>query len=411
MAPMFKKWVASWADLRSLPPEMWSLALSTLVNRMGTMAMPFLALYLTQDCKLPVTHAGAILALYGAVALCIGPIAGRLSDRWGPVRVMEITLLGAGLTVMLFAWVETMAALVVVTCLFAVASEAFRPANSAVVGTIAPGARRKSAYALHRLVLNLGMSVGPAMGGYIARYSFKPIFIINGIALLLATAILRFSSFHRLAKTHKPVFADTSTGWKARVLGAAGGDRRFLFFLLALLPVSLVFFQHQSTMPLFMTGPLGLNATHFGIVMTINTLLIITTEIPLNAMTAHWPHRQSMAVGALFFALGFGGMALVRDVWGIGLTVVVWTIGEMILFPALSAYIADISPPSKTGEYMGLYMMTFSVAFALGPLAGTQLMEAWGAHAVWMACLATGLISSLLFLRVWVPEKDAAATA
>jgi MFS family permease len=81
-------------------------------------------------------------------------------------------------------------------------------------------------------------------------------------------------------------------------------------------------------------------------------------------------------------------------------TVVIWTFGEMFLFPALAAYVTDIAPASRRGEYMGLTQMAMSLAFALGPLAGTAMLEKFGGRALWVACFAFGLAGTTMLLRL-----------
>src|SRR4029079_17928368 len=121
---------------------------------------------------------------------------------------------------------------------------------------------------------------------------------------------------------------------------------------LLMLPPAIIFFQDQAAMPLYVVRDIGLSEKAFWFLFTINTWLIVLLEVPLNTATAHWPHRRSLALGALLFGAGFGSMALATGPLSLAATVVVWTFGEMILFPGASAYVADISPPARRGEYM-----------------------------------------------------------
>jgi MFS family permease len=103
-----------------------------------------------------------------------------------------------------------------------------------------------------------------------------------------------------------------------------------------------------------------------------------------------------MVVGSLLFAVGFGALAIARSPFEVALTVVIWTFGEMVLFPSMSAYVSDIAPEGKRGEYMGLYMMAFSFAFMAGPWLGMTAFEHFGATWFWSATLGVGVLSSLL---------------
>jgi predicted MFS family arabinose efflux permease len=91
-----------WRGLRDLPKEIWILAAATLVNRAGTMVLPFLVLYLTRTLGITPAHAALALTVYGVAALLTMPVAGRLSDRVGPLVVMKASLLLSGVLLLLF---------------------------------------------------------------------------------------------------------------------------------------------------------------------------------------------------------------------------------------------------------------------------------------------------------------------
>ncbi|MCL4810004.1 MAG: MFS transporter, partial [Thermoanaerobaculia bacterium] len=123
------------ADLRALPRVVWVQCAATLVNRAGTMVLPFLLLYLTRDLGLPPSSAGAIVALYGGTALVTAPFAGRLCDRVGTHRMMTASLLLSGLVLLAFPVARTPLAVAFATVLWAVISEVFRPASLAAIAS------------------------------------------------------------------------------------------------------------------------------------------------------------------------------------------------------------------------------------------------------------------------------------
>ncbi len=140
------------------------------------MVLPFLVLYLTREHGWSAPRAGLALAVYGAGSILAAPIAGRLSDRIGPLPIMRWSLVITGILLLVFPFVSGFAAVVGLTLAWALASEAFRPANLALIADIVTPEQRKPAYALTRLAINLGMSVGAAAAGLIAAKYIKLIF-------------------------------------------------------------------------------------------------------------------------------------------------------------------------------------------------------------------------------------------
>ncbi|MCM3875922.1 MAG: MFS transporter [Thermoanaerobaculia bacterium] len=371
------------------------------MNRSGTMFLPFLILYLTKDMGVTPSAAGGVLALFGFGALAASPLAGRLADRFGPVRMMRGSLVLSGLLLLVVPLARTLPAIAVLTLLLAVAGEAFRPASLSVISHLATPEQRKAAFALQRLAINLGMSVGPALGGFLAAVSWPALFLVDGATSLLAAVTLVL------------LFPKDVSFPSARPTGGSGlrreglRDGALVFFLLALIPVAIVFFQHESSMAVYIVRDLGMAVWTFGLLHTVNTLLIVLLEVPLNLATAHWPHRRTLALGAVLVAAGFGALAFARSLPAVVLTIVVWTFGEMVLLPAMSSWVADAAPPESRGAYMGLYTMAFNLALVVGSPFGTALLEHGGGRVLWLTMLALGLLSAALFTRVREPRREA----
>jgi len=408
-----------WRGLRGLPRTVWILSLTTLVNRLGTMALPFMALYLTRSRGFTGAEAGLVLTVYGLAALVAGPLSGRLCDRVGAARVAQAALLISGATVMTIPLARTLGAILGITVLWALTNESFRPANLTMFSSLVDPGSRKAAFALARLAVNLGMSIGPAAGGFLASVSFPALFVVDGatslaagVVLLLSAARLRFGGPVPTGTRPGPDRPGSLAAGSAAGRPTAWADRHLLYFLVALLPILVVFFQHEASMPLFLVGDLHMKESWYGLLFTLNTVLIILLEVPLNLRTAHWPHRRTLAIGAFLVGAGFGAMALCRGPLGAAITVVIWTFGEMMLLPGSSAYVADISPAERRGSYMGLYTMSFSAAFTIGPGLGVALLERFGARVLWVAAFALGCLSTALLWRVqtraWASPVEAA---
>ncbi|MCA9794836.1 MAG: MFS transporter [Candidatus Eremiobacteraeota bacterium] len=380
-----------WRSLRGLPTTVWWLALATLVNRAGTMVLPFMALYLTRCLGWSPQQAALILVFYGASSLLAGPTSGRLCDRYGAGRVMACSLLCSALVMLAFPLAHSFRAVALATVCLSLTSEAFRPAGMAVLSELLPADQRKQGFALNRLAVNLGMSIGPVVGGILAGRWFPAVFLADGVTALLSTLLL--ARLFLVGGHSSPSTSAERTGLPA------WRNPRFLTFLAGVFTVGLVFFQLDSAMPLHLVENLGLDERQFGLMFTVNTSLIILFELPLNAATADWPLTRSLLVGCAFIGLGFGSLALVHTAGQAALTVVVWTIGEMILFPAQSAQVSALSPGGRNGEYMGLFTSTFGLAFTLGPALGVYLLGRLGPGALWPLTFLVALTAGWLMYR------------
>jgi MFS family permease len=396
-----------WRGLGRLPKSLWVLGAVTLINRAGTMILPFLVLYLTRVRGVPTARAGLVLAAYGIGALVVAPIAGRLADRIGAERVMELSLVLGGLLAIALPYVGGFWPFCAAVLLWAMVAESFRPANlAAASGAVGPEDRR-AAFSLLRLAVNLGMSVGPAAAGFLVEISFGWLFWIDGVSSILA-GLVRAANWRAARRI--------SAAQGAAPPPALGGlapwrNAAFVTFLLALLPVVMVFFQINGAFALDLVRNVGLRESTYGLLFTLNTLIIILLEVPLNLRMAGWAHHTSLALGAFLIGAGFGALAFARQPWGVAASVVVWTFGEMITLPAMSACAADLSPAGRRGEYMGLYQVAFAIAFLLGPWAGTALLDRAGPRVLWSSAFASAALSALIFSRLRFRPAPAPADA
>lgn len=386
--------------LKDLPRDMWALFFTSLINRSGTMVIPFLALYLTQKIGVSPTEAGTALLVYGAAAFIAAPLTGKLSDKISSIKVMKFALYGSGVLFFVYSFIEDYKWILVATFVLAAVNEAFRPANLSLITEIVTPAQRRMAFALNRLAINAGMSIGPVIGGFLTLIDYHYLFYANAVATIAAG--IYFSSVKWSSLSSEKAVEPIED--KLRVKFAILNDKYFLFFLLAVIPANLVFFQHLGALPLYIVNDLGYTTAAFGLFGSINTILIIIAEVPLNNWMNDTPYKKSLMIGALLAGIGFGGFAVSTTTIPLIIAIIVFTFGEMIFFPITAAYTSEIAPADRRGEYMGYYQMTFSFAFSAGPWLGTVVYENYGSVILWCGALIFGLITTALMF--FIKEKN-----
>ena len=385
--------------LRGLPADVWIIAATTLVNRAGMMALPFLVLYLTKEIGVSVSVAGLAISVYGVGGLVTAPMAGRLADRIGPYAVLRASLALTGIVLLIIPLTKSFPVILALTFLWAVVADATRPATMSALTGSTPPEKRKAAIALNRLAINLGMSIGPAVGGFLAVVSFPLLFVVDGVTSLSAAVLLTVL----LARTPHTLPTQVAS---ARLdirrnrfaLPAVWSDRPLMLFLATALLVNIVFAQHQGAMPLYLVRNLHYRESFYGGLFVLNTLIIVAIEVPLNVAMAQWRLPIAIGLATMLIAVGFGGLGLATTTIPIAITVVIWTFGEMIFFPTAVAYIAELAPAGKTGEYMGMFSGVMSLALIIGPWLGAFLLERAGPRMTWATMFMLGAAGAALFV-------------
>ena len=247
------------------------------------------------------------------------------------------------------------------------------------------------------------MSIGPVIGGFLILLDYSFLFYVNSFASLAAGIYLALTP---LKSVKHPKASTDRFSSRQNLNSSVLADKKFLFFLFAIIPVQLVFFQHIGGLPLYIVDDLKYTTAAFGLLSAINTVLIILFEVPLNEIMSKLNYKHSIIIGSILAAVGFGAMAAARDLFLIIITIIIWTFGEMIFFPVSAAYVSEASPNHKRGEYMGYFQMTFSFALSAGPWLGTVVYEKFGSMVLWLGAFAMGLITSLLVLFTNEKQKS-----
>jgi predicted MFS family arabinose efflux permease len=387
-----------------LPRPVWLLAAVTFINRSGTMVLPFLVLYLTEKRGFTAASAGQALGIYGAGAMAGAYLGGWLCDRLTPRSVIALSLVGQGSGFLVLGMLRSRPAILGTMLILSVVGEAFRPASAAALVRAALPGEQSRAFSLNRLAVNLGMSFGPATGGFLASVGYLWLFVVDGGTCLLA-AIFLLAAFRGEGLLPKAVQGGGQgterSPWK---------DTAFLLFLPLMTLLGMVLFQLFSTYPLTLHDRYGFPESWIGLVLAINTLVISLVEMILVYRLRGRDPLRIAALGSFLFCLGFALLPLGSSFAFVAATVLVWTTGEMLSLPFLTGWVGDRAGPGSAGSYMGLFSVSISIAFVLGPLAGTWVYERYGGTLLWCGCGVAGLFlwTALSILSAGPAQKSSA---
>jgi MFS family permease len=371
-------------NLRALPRPVWILFAGTFINRFGSFVMPFLAIYMKREGYTP-TQAGLAVSAYGAGHIMAAMIGGHLADRIGRRHTIALSMFASAASMLVLSQVHTLPLMLTFTFVTGMLTEIYRPAATALIGDLVQPEQRVAAFGMYRFAINLGFAAGPITAGLLAEHSFFYVFagdaltsFVYGIVAVLALP----HGLRGLSGDQKP-----SEG-----LRAALTDRRFLFFLAATLCFTLVEFQVHSTFPLHVVN-LGYSTKTYGLLMGMNGVMIVLLELVITAWTQRFPPQPLIALGYGLTGVGFAMTGIANNLPYLTVSVVVWTIAEMLHAPMAGAYVTGLAPERYRGRYMGLWHSMWSTGMLLGPLFGMMLYER-NPNALWIACLVMGVLAA-----------------
>ena len=388
---MLKKFLKPY---QGLSREVWFLALTTLINRTGAMVLPFLSLYLANFLDFTIPQVGWVMSFYGFGSVAGVFIGGKLSDKIGYYKVMYMSLISTGFVFFGLQYISDFSLFCAGIFLLTLVADAFRPAVWVALDDYSKADNRTRSVTLIRLAINLGFSMGPALGGVLITYvSYQSLFWVDALTCFIAGLII---IKYLRQKTEVKRGKEEGTAPKK----SPYKDVRYLIFWFAMFLIGFTFMQYFSTIPLYYSQRLGLNEDKIGLMLAMNGFLIFLLEMPLvNSLEKGKLDNLKIVIAGTFllmlsfFVISFSpliGLAIVG--------IVLMTFGEMLGFPFSNSYALDRSKLGNQGAYMAMYSMSFSFAHILGPNLGMQFSSAFGFESTWLLMGAICFIACVILL-------------
>ncbi|NSL87461.1 MDR family MFS transporter [Chitinophaga solisilvae] len=382
-----------------LSPATWWLSLVLLINRSGTMVIPFMTVYLTVHLHFTIAQAGLVMACFGTGAIVGALLGGWLSDRIGFYQVQFWSLFSNGLLFILLGQMRTFPQ--ICACVFIMSSvgDAFRPANSIAIAAYSSVENRTRSYSLNRLAVNLGWSVGPALGGLLASISYQLLFWVDGFTCMGAALLMRIFLPPVPAPAKPEKAAVTVKGDKV------WHDHLYLWFLVFGMLNAICLFQFSSIVPLYFKEVMHLEEWAIGLNMSINGLLIAAVEmVMVYRLDGRLPNLVFVARGAIMVCASYLLLFLLPPVWAVaGIFMLVITFGEMFCLPFMNSFWISRSREHNRGQYAALYTISYSVANIVSPTSGAFVVDHLGFKPWWLITAGGCVLSAAGFM--WLQHK------
>jgi MFS family permease len=384
------------ALVRGLPRTVRILVAGTFINKLGTFIIPFLTIVLKREFHLSSGQVGALVMAYGAGSLVSILTGGVLTDRLGRRATLLLSLFGSGAIAVLLGFSPSLRVFATLLILFGFVADLYRPAATSIIADLLPSTQRAVGFAALRMAVNLGFAMGMTLGGLLADWSWRLLFVGDG----LTTALFGTLVYFFIPET-RPVPA-AAEGPASIAPGAMSPwrDAVFLQVMAVSFAFALIFFSHITALPLTMTVNAGYPARLFGALIGANGLLIALFEVSIVHRLRGWRRLRVAAMGTALAGIGFGlSGVFLHWAWFLA-TVVIWTAGEIFSTPFKMAFVTDWAPPALRGRYMSLYQATWSVAVALNPILFLPLQARVGDRAFWPVMMVVAAPAVMVLLRL-----------
>jgi len=379
------------SSFQGLSKEVWWLALITLINRAGTMVIPFLSLYLTQKLSFTLADVGWIMTFFGLGSVVGSWIGGKLTDKIGYYKIMAFSLLGSALSFVALQFLDTFWSICFGIFTVMLIADMFRPAVFVALSAYSKPENKTRSVTLIRLAINLGFSAGPAIGGLIiTNMSYGGLFWVDGITCFFAGILLLNVLNPKRAKVLDEV--------KNNAPKSAYNDFPYWLFFVSMILFGFIFLQYFSTVPLYYKEIFTLTEDEIGLLLGFNGFLIFLFEMPLVQFFEKkaWSNLSIVMIGCFLTFLSFVVLNISGWIGMLVIGMILMSFGEMLVFPFSNAFALNRAKRGNQGEYLALYSISFSVSHILGHNSGFHLIDLFGFEFTWYFMIMLGIIACLL---------------
>ena len=382
---------------KEYPSTFKVLVLASFIDMLGGFLLyPFFALYITQRFGVDMIQVGLLFTVFSAGNIIGSMVGGALADKYGRRVMIIIGLVVSGIGSIFMGLVDDLNVFFILAASLGLVGNIGGPARQAMVVDLLPKEKQAEGFGIMRIFMNLAATAGPILGGFLASQSYMWLFLADAVSSLL-TAVIVFVVIPE-TKPEKPEnkqeesVISTIIGYK-EVLK----DGVFMLFLFVSAIMVMVYMQMNSTLSVFLWEVHNFPLQSFGLLLSMNALMVVVLQFWITKRISKYAPMKVMAIGALFYVVGFGMYGFISAVFLFFIAMIIITIGEMIVTPIQQTAVASFAPDDKRGRYMAMYGFSWGVPNLFGVLVAGLIMVNIGPNWVWYIAGILSLISVVGF--------------
>jgi predicted MFS family arabinose efflux permease len=381
------------------------------VSVLGSLAFSsvwsFVGIWAIEALGASAAQLGGAFAAASVASVVAGYLGGALSDRIGRKPVI---LVGFGIEALFLISLGFVGDRILLGLGLVALGSAFGSvgggASQAMVADLVPPERHELAYASVRVALNLGITIGPPLGGLLLLGEHWPRLFLGSGILLLAVIVLaaRFLPRRGAYSPEEPP--------RRSSFAVIRRDLPFLLFVLSGGFAYLVYVAFETVLPISLVSSHGLSPSAWGFLVIVNPITVTIFQLRLTRRVEHHPAAPRLVIAMLLMGFPFLFLSVSSAIPVVALLIFVFVIGEMLWVPTSQAIVAGLAPPDLRGAYMGAFGSTSSIGFALAPLLGLSVRSAAGDIAMWSMFAAISVVAAItgaVAIRYALGRGDAAS--
>lgn len=386
---------------RGLPKSIYVLFFVQVINRFGDFVVPFLSLFLVKKLGFNMAQAGFVATCCALAVIPGAYTGGRLSDRIGRKKAYMIFQSTAGMLMISCGFMLNLPILVPVLVTTSFFSGGVKPIINALLTDLLPPEQRKAGFSLSYLGINLGVAFGPMVAGFLFNHYLIWVFIGDGITSLLAVLLVLMQIHESTAITVH--HSEKEKPEEGTIFSVLKKRPEIVLFMLLNMFYAITYTQHTFGLPVQLNETFQANGPkYFGYVMSVNAISVLVFTLPLGHITRHLKPIAVMSICGILYAVGFGMIFVIDQLWQFLLSTLIWTFGEILAATSFGVYLASRSPQNFRARINAVSTVVFSISAVIATSGIGLYTNHFGMKALWplLSVLSiTGAVCMKVFLE------------
>ena len=368
------------------------IAFGALVASAGSsLVWPFQFIYISRTLGMNLATVGTLITISSGTGLAVSCLAGSLADRLGRKPVMVAAQGAQGLAWLLMSRAHSYVGFLIPLVILAGAQPVYSVGSDAMMADLVPGEQRAQGYAILRVLNNVGVALGPALGGFIVSRSY-PLAFHGAAVVMLGYSLFLLAGVRETLPAGRPALAGQAA---APGFGQVLRDRGYMAFTLLITLGMTAPLMLWTLLPVYTKQNFQFPEHLYSWLPITNALMCVFVQYGVTGYTRRHRPLSMLTLGMLVYALGVGSVALMSGFWGFWASMVVFSLGELMVMPTGTAYVANRAPVALRGRYMSVYWMTWGFARAVAPVTGGFLNDQISPHAIWYGGFLIGAAATV----------------
>lgn len=382
--------------VRRLPRSLACLYAGTTATRLGAFVVPYLTIYLSEGRGLSLAITGRVIAAGGVGLLAGNLLGGQLADRLGRRSTLLMALIVNAVGVAALSLpLPSVPAYALALGLALAGAGMYTPAANALIADLTTESERPLAYTIHYVCINVGMGLGPLLGGLLAASSYGWLFV-GDIATTMVCAVLIGVGLPAARATTTAVEPGGTSALRvwARHPTLVAFCGASIFIVAPLMGL-------EYAVPVLVHTTYGQPLVFVGVVYSINAACILVFSLPIERAIRGRNEAAMMSLSAALWGAGLSILAMGSSLPALLACTVVWTLGEIIGSIVIPTYLSRRVAPAIKGRMLALQDAVRSVSAIACPIAIGLLWDNTGVGMVLAVLVASPVVGLVVYAAWW----------